>query len=54
MIDQNVQKYDGIDNIQLLVKYMEEMNLGNVEFSVFKCKSRANLPAFYANIKVRY
>jgi len=32
---------------------MEEMNLGDVEFSVFQCKSsKATLPAYYANIKV--
>jgi len=28
------------------------MNLGEIEFSVFQCKSKANIPAYYANIKV--
>lgn len=28
------------------------MNLGEIEFSVFPCKSKSKIPAYYANIKV--
>ncbi|XP_050422337.1 uncharacterized protein LOC126834455 [Adelges cooleyi] len=52
VIDQNVQEYSGIDNIKILLAYVDERNLGKVEFTVFQCKSQANMPAYYANIKL--
>lgn len=52
IIDLNIQKYNGFDHIQALHDYLEKMNLGKVEFSVFKCKSKSNVPAHYANIKL--
>lgn len=48
----NIQKYNGFDHIEALHEYLEKMNLGKVEFTVFKCKSKSNIPAHYANIKV--
>ncbi|XP_022175197.1 uncharacterized protein LOC111037126 isoform X2 [Myzus persicae] len=51
-IDHDIQKYNGIDHIKALHAYLEEMNLGKVEFTVFKCKSKSNIPAHYANIKL--
>lgn len=53
VIDSKTLKYNGIDHVKPLIKYVEEMNLGNIEFSVFQCKSKSNIiPAYYANIKV--
>ncbi|XP_050537895.1 uncharacterized protein LOC126903619 isoform X2 [Daktulosphaira vitifoliae] len=51
-IDHNVQEYNGIDYIKMMQKYLEERNLGEAEFTVFQCKSKANLPAYYANINL--
>ncbi|XP_025200911.1 tudor domain-containing protein 7-like [Melanaphis sacchari] len=52
IIDLNIQTYDGFDHIKALHEYLEEMNLGQVEFTVFKCKSKSKIPAHYANIKL--
>ncbi|CAI6350990.1 unnamed protein product [Macrosiphum euphorbiae] len=52
IIDLDIEKYNGIDHIKALNAYLEEMNLGKVEFTVFKCKSKSKIPAHYANIKL--
>lgn len=51
-IDSNIQEYNGIDHIQCLLDYIGEYSLGEVEFSVFQCKSKSKISAYYANIKV--
>jgi len=54
IIDPENQRYSGIDFIKYLYEYLDKMNLGEVEFSVFKYQQKSNLPAFIANIKVIY
>lgn len=50
--DSNSLESNGIDHVKPLLKYVEEMNLGTIEFTVFQCKSKSSIPAYYANIKV--
>lgn len=47
-----MEVYTGTDHMKLLFEYVEEMNLGNIEFNVFKCQSKSKIPAHYANITV--